>query len=589
MKGFDRLHIKDAVKARNKMDLQDDTLATMDIGQIVPLWSKELIAGDQFNVNPRFFSRMAPLVKPTYGKFYFKQMNVFVPFHQVAYDVDAWFDGKTTWEGVTPDTRGFTYGTYQSFLMDAKISSAASGSSDADFAYYSGSAQTLNYQKFTPFGKFVYKILTALGYTIPQGLNTYQQSTWYQAFISKRISALPLLCFAKAYNDYMSQSQRYNTSLLSTILREIKYNIQSTYYNTATHNLTPSGLIAIFESIKLTYENDYFTSAWQWPNSPLNTLESVGTSQVPSSGVNNLAPEIVNSNYYGTQLQFGVSPTYGTFLQRSLDWLQAFDNWVRRNNYAGSRVVQQIYSRFGIKPDDYKSHYADIISTHTMPVQVGDVTATTMATSQPLGDYAGKGIMSGGKGFSYHAADRGLLMVIGWYTVAPMMAYGFDRSVLKISPFDYYNPEFDGKAIQPISYGEVYTDPTLSVAGDTSLDNQVYGFTEIFNEYRFGRDRIIGDFRKYNNLDGMNTWHTGRLLSQVRAAGEMVAQSSSMVTLAQHSSEYDRIFSVTSGVDPFYLTCMFDVSAVRPILSLNQVPNLGEGSINVPRNGNEVN
>ena len=87
----------------------------------------------------------------------------------------------------------------------------------------------------------------------------------------------------------------------------------------------------------------------------------------------------------------------------------------------------------------------------------------------------------------------------------------------------------------------------------------------------------------------MNAWHTGRLLGAVRKAGNLVAQSSAVNTLPQVDSEYNRIFSITSGdVDHFYLTCWFDVSAVRPMLNLNQVPNLGEGDTVVPRNGNVI-
>ena len=87
----------------------------------------------------------------------------------------------------------------------------------------------------------------------------------------------------------------------------------------------------------------------------------------------------------------------------------------------------------------------------------------------------------------------------------------------------------------------------------------------------------------------MNTWHTGRNLSALRKAGNLVAQSSSMNTLEQTDSQYNRIFSVTSGnVDHFYMTAKFDVDAARPMLSLNQVPRLGEGDTNVPRNGNVI-
>lgn len=63
-----------------------------------------------------------------------------------------------------------------------------------------------------------------------------------------------------------------------------------------------------------------------------------------------------------------------------------------------------------------------------------------------------------------------------------------------------------------------------------------------------------------------------------------------MNTLAQTDSEYNRIFSVQNGdMDHFYFVCQFDVDAVRPMLSHSQVPNLGTGDTEVPRNGNVIN
>lgn len=86
---FDVIRAKSAVKSHNKFDLSFTHLTTMDFGQIVPLMSQELVPGDKFSVNANFFSRMAPLVKPTYGKFSFRTMAAFVPYHQVADDAEA--------------------------------------------------------------------------------------------------------------------------------------------------------------------------------------------------------------------------------------------------------------------------------------------------------------------------------------------------------------------------------------------------------------------------------------------------------------------------------------------------------------------
>lgn len=586
-KGFGILRVKSAVKSRSKMSLDRSHLTTMEFGQIVPLFSEELIPGDKFDINANYFSRMAPLVKPTYGKFSFRTMAGFVPYHQIAHDSDAWLAGKTTWEGKTPHHRYFTASELVNLFrtsVDSPITERSSSDAYYDFLVFNGSSA--NYNKLTPLGRFYYKILTSLGYTHPQNANVSASSAWMENEGPKHLSAYPLLAFAKLYNDYMSQSQRYNSSPLSAFLHDVKHGISTTGFDATTGALSYQGLRLILDGIRLCYENGYFTSAWMNPNTPLNSLESIGNLPVEAAKAD------VDRLYTG-QSQTGIvthMTTGAVITQRALDFLKSFDDWVRRNNYSGSRAVQQIYSRFGIKTDDYRSNYAHILGTDVFPISVGDVTSTAETEKTSLGDYAGKGIVSASKGLSYSSSDYGMLFILGYFTVTPFNAYGFNKTVLRSDPLDYYNPEFDGIGGEPISQGEVFVNPSVSSTQDSTDDSNIFGFTERYNAYRFGRDLITGDFRKMNNDAPDNTWHSGRLLTDVRNSGEMVAQSSSMNQLSPINSEYNRFFSVTdSSVDHFYLTCDFKVNAIRPMMSLNQVPRLGEGDTVVPRNGNEVN
>lgn len=590
-KGFDMLRIKSATKAYNKMSLPCTHLTTLEFGQVIPLWCSELVPGDKFSVDGNFFSRMAPLVKPTYGKFSFRTVAGFVPYHQLADDAEAWLAGKDVWEGDVTKQR-FIMVRDMVNLFDPSDGLSTTGSS-SDYDFKVGTA----YWKLTNLGRFYYKIMTALGYTFPQNSGAYG-STWYSSDDATRpLSAYPLLAFAKLFNDYMSQSQRYNTSALTKFLKYVKHCQSITGFVSTTGQVGATGIRTILDGIRLCYENDYFTSAWREPNAALTTIEGVGNFNVENvSWSNPVDPnDATNQVWRNSQDQFAQANFNSTLgqvaiSQRTLDFLRSFDNWVRRNNYSGSRAVQQIYSRFGIKTDDYRSNYAHIINTDIMPVQVGDVTAMASSTQETLGDYAGKGIMQGNKGFSYDSNDYGMLFLLGYFTVSPMNAYGFDKSVLRNHPFDYYNPEFDGLGAESISYGETFVDPMSPTESVASKDSNVFGFTERYNSYRFGRDKITGEFRKMLNTADDNTWHTGRLLSAIRGAGNMVAQSVAMNTISPVDSEYNRMFSVTSGdVDHFYLTCQFDVKAMRPMMSLNQVPRLGEGDTNVPRNGNEIN
>lgn len=582
MKGFDVLKVKSAVKQHNKFDLSRTHLTTMDFGEIVPLFVEETIPGDKFNVNGEYFSRMSPLVKPTYGKFDFRTVAAFVPYHQIAEDSEAWLAGKTVWEGQTPVQRFITVGTLDSFIRSYCTSTVGVTSANTQYTIVNGSGNR-QYYLFTPVGKYWVKILNALGYACPQGVDLQPSSTWYATVKDTKLSAYPLLAFFKLYNDYMSQSQRFNTSQLSSLLLNIRQN-KSVSGSYASGAITATGIKNMFDNLFLNYENDYFTSAWQEPNNALGVGESINSAAVPMSVPTGASVGSLNYDNILTQTG-GSSISLG---QRALDFLKDFDDWVRRNNYSGSRAVQQIYSRFGIKTDEYRTHYAHVIATDKMPIQVGDVTATADATNVPLGDYAGKGIMAGQKGFSVDVSDYGILLVLGYFTVVPMYAYGYDRRVLRNTPLDYYNPEFDGIGADAISLGEVWTSPIASSA-DTTLDTYIFGYTERYNAYRYGRDVITGEFRDYRNTGDMNVWHTGRNLADIREQNNLVAQSTAMNTLPQSNSEYNRIFSVTdAGVNHFYLTAKFNVDAVRPMMNLNSVVKLGEGDTVVPRNGNVI-
>ena len=175
MKGFDVLKVKSAVKTRNKFDLSCSHLTTMDFGEIVPLYSNELVPGDKFDIDANYFARMAPLVKPTYGKFSFKTVAAFVPYHELAYDAEAWLAGKTVFEGMTPKQRNITLASLYSFLADSSISITAVNNSAAtidncDWHVIDSSGNDV-FRVWTPFGKYVVKILNALGYAIPQGID----------------------------------------------------------------------------------------------------------------------------------------------------------------------------------------------------------------------------------------------------------------------------------------------------------------------------------------------------------------------------------------------------------------------------------
>ena len=446
MASFKTLNVKSAVKSKSKVDLSCSHLTTAEIGQIIPYWCQEVVPDTDFkHVKGNIFARLAPLVKPSYGKMYFKTLEAFVPYFQVADGIDAWMTGRSTWLGKTPSSRFINRITLLNYFIYASTEVSAANVAAGywyDFTCYNSSG-TQKYYALTKVGKFARKILNSLGYEIPVNASLQTSSAWYKGIGAENISALPLLAFGKVYNDWMSQSQRYNISTLSGMLLDIKRDVNCTingvsYYTASNHMLTQSAIANIISSAVLCYENDYFTSAWQYPNKPVADESYVSELSVPADGFeggtvvhesdDNWLRGFVDLPDPEGEAKSPSAEGSGEFFlaQRALDFLQSYDNWVRRNNYSGSRDVQEVYSRFGIKPEMYRSNYAHLIDKQSSPIQIGDVTATAQdyvgagnAANIELGDYAGKGIVQHSLNFSYQASDYGLILVLGWFTVAP--------------------------------------------------------------------------------------------------------------------------------------------------------------------------
>lgn len=587
-----KLHIQDAVGKKNKFNRSRSHLTTLDISQISVLMHEDLVPGDQYTVNTNIFARLAPLAVPTYGSFFFKTATMFIPYYQVFQGAEAFFAGKDVSRGQSVLIPTITKLQLHRILTNTDCSSTSSDTS-YDFCYTSNTSLSPTFKKFNSFGRWVYKILRSLGYQIPNFVST-TGSISGASNANDKLNALPLICFFKAYNDYMSQSQRFDTSILTSYLESIrlKQNVDN-FFNSSTCSLIGDGVVTLFKNIYLQYEDDYFTTCWNSPNNPINSMQ--GDTLAFDFHDTGISPDENRSIENSVDKVSTTLPSSNILTARTLTALRDFDNWVRRNNYSGSREVEKILSRFGIHPEDYRSQYCHLINTSSSVVSVGDVTSLSDTSSSDgglvLGDYAGKGIVSDTTKYQFTASDFGFLVTLAWITVKPMYADGYDRFVLKTSPLDFFQPEFDGLGGNPVSRGELFVDRKNSDHSEVR-DSQVFGFNERYNEYKSGNlDQITGDFTIY---DDMSSWHFNRQdLKSLDNDNKLIAQNSAFNTLNNSSAnQYNRIFNSETGADSaadhFYITAQFDVQAYRPMKSLNEVPNLGVGNINVDRNGTVI-
>lgn len=586
---YSSVKVGQAASDYSEFDLSNNVMSTIDFAQIIPINSIECNIGDKFKYNFNSLTRVAPMVFPTFGNIGMRSIIAFVPYYTVSDDVDTFLSGITHFGGSPASGRFFYqadldtlfWGSLYHDDVDSSTSSPYLRQCTADektainkilssgkdlprrFFSWKGSPGTYSYFTFTWQGKYLYKILRSLGYDISQYLDFSSNNPSGKSTLV--LNAFPLLCYFKMYADLMLPTAYYQTSPLLALLHGIKSK-NSAYVNSAgfIDNSKIHSVLSILT--KVFYDSDYFTTAWQSPNTPLSSsLPSVTQFNDTSNRVDLDADEISNK----------LTINGGTLSQTQLSFLRSFDNFVRRNNLVGYREFNAVYARYGIKPSEMKSNYCQLLDIRNLDLNVGDVTATSQSEGTVLGSYAGKGFINGGSSVDFECKDFGMMVHMIQLYVKPVYFQGIRKRCLRKDAFDFYQPEFDGVGPQPISQVELH-----SAHKDT-----VFGYTERYNEYRFALDNIIGDFAVDEN---MYPWHTGRVFDYKSTP---VAQSDGFLRYGLDSngnSEYDRVFStqnLDNPFDHFFQVWHFDVSALRKMKNINQALNLGFGNIQLDRNG----
>lgn len=546
---------------KSNLNLNRHWLGTAKIGQILPIFHQECVPGDKFNVHIGSFARFLPLAVPSYVNLTYRTLSVFVPYHQVFDGAESFFSNQASFRRSDNSLPSFTLAN----LLGAFVSSNTDlwatdlGSSiPASYDFYSGG----KYWSYNAKGWYVVKLLHSLGYRFSNNGSA----------VSRTYNALPLLAFCHAYNSYLAYSPDVNTSQLSYELEQQK--------RAPSRVLSAAILHTLLGSILLTYEESFYSLAWRQPY----YSQPQQSPQIAFPDFEQRTKNVAGGNsaiLYDGQLGGKFVVADGDDINAAqVRLLMKFDDFFRRSNYAGSKDIEQIYSRFGVKIDDYKTRYPYFLNETGQNVKIGDVTSTadTSATS-PVGAYAGKAISSDDAGFNFESHDYGMIFTFAWY--APKIEYylGADKETLRLQPFDFYTPELDE------GFPSALTRQQLDAAALGNGPDTTFGYVPLYSEYLYANSIIVGEFERRS---GFEAWHFGRNFNLAAAA-----QADSFIYIPCTGTPLERIFNVTDptmvDVDSIYLECNVDCSAVRPMKDFVGKTRLGEGSLDIPQLGYQAN
>jgi hypothetical protein len=382
-----------------------------------------------------------------------------------------------------------------------------------------------------------------------------------------KVSALPLLAFAKIYCDWYWSSAYANSTAFAAVDAIFKRDISDPLlrYNDVVNILNLAAFVQ--------YDSDYFVSAFDSPAGPSSDFHSDFT--------------LTDTSFTGTQVHSDVStmdsgtavlrPSQGTsqryISQFALDTLKRLSSYMRRHQLAGSRSLDRYLARFNVNLAPEKLQRSVYLGSHKVPLMTGDVMSPAQTldgsnkVSVEVGDYAGKGFLVGNDGhFEFSTDEYGIFLCL--YSIMPEIGYfqGIDRHNLHLSRLDFFTPEFDGNGTRAISSAELYQPFYFYNTGFADNYNNIFGYTPQYSEYKVGRDCVSGDYRcRSLSLAGDTSigWHLMREVGKNETSP--LVHSIEFTRTANDKQQYNRIFYNTSDTaDHFNLHFFFGITSWLP-------------------------
>lgn len=499
---------------RNLFSLSHKVNLSCDQGELIPIGLVEVLPGDIFRHGTSLLIRMAPMLAPIFSQVNVTVFQFYIPTRIVWDEFEQFITGG-------PDGDDQTVHPYITF---------ASGVAIGSLGDYFG---------------------------IPPGVNNVGGTG-----ASGGVSAIPFRMYAKIFNEWIRDEDLDTELVVSTASG------QDTTTNTALQNIR--------------WEKDYFTAARPFEQKGPSVTIPIGT-QAPISGIGvdtatapsgagtvkdsvtgaagvSYAGRYVSSTS-GFQMRTqgaGASSFPDIYADLSsatgipvteLRLANALQRFMELSSHRGSRYVEYLLSRFGVRSSDARLQRPELLSRSKQVVQISEVLATAEGTNTDVGDLKGHGIgaMRSNR-YMRMFEEHGYVMTL--MAVQPKTFYpqGLHRTWSRRDKYDYFQPETQFIGDQEVLNKEIYAG--AAVPGGT------FGWSPRYDEYRTQPNRIAGEFRD-STLD---FWHQARIFSSEPAL------NSAFVT----SNPADRIFAVPSQ-DVLYVTANHSLQA-RRIISREGTP-----------------
>ena len=615
-------HLKNNV-SRNSFDLSMRKAFTAKVGELLPVFCKEVLPGDKFNFKLNSFTRTSPVNSAAYTRIKEYYDYFFVPYRLLW----RYFDQFIT--QTAQSNPQFASSINQASVPLAQstpllqvndvcnlLNAFHNSFKDTASANHNASLNLFGFDR----SECMYKLLMYLGYSGLIGNDGTASNRKYLAPNGNLVfNPFPLLAYQKIYMDYFRDEQWETNSPQC-------YNID---YQTGTSPLI--SLAPLFGSVsapRLSKDYNLFDLRYSSWNKDLfmgvlpspqtgdtavigdfgfgdvldidNGTLSVQGNQNQASNIDvrgwksasngNFTADTMYFESINNEYQLGKSSLTLTGSQLSsisvlaLRQAEALQKWKEISISGKQDYKDQIEKHFGVSVPAVRSNLCDWIGGTSSNLDISEVVNTNLQGINDKGstvapDIAGKGLGVAEGNEHFEASEHGLVLCL--YHSVPLLDYGIqvtDPMLLKGSVYDYAIPEFDKIGMQPLPslcLGIQQVGGSPSSDGIPTNDQVIYkyktfGYVPRYAEYKTSIDQVVGAFSstlRYWSAPVDETYINNYMQSLAKFYGGSSYPAASYMLFKVNPHILDSIFvgeaDSTYNSDTFLINSYHDIKVVR--------------------------
>lgn len=536
--------------SRSGFDLTKRTTFSAKIGELLPVYCKEVLPGDNFKFHLQSFSRLQPLAAPAFVRLREYYDFVYVPTRLLWRYADSLFDQMPNFSSSNSNASEQTNISSAPFVTRLQVNDAL--------------ARLSNFKDSVGFScrYGAEKILDLLGYgQVWHDGNSDADGTSYR---NTAFNIFPVLAYQKAYCDIFRFDQwempsphtfnvDYADSGQNLVLTDIpgKNNFFTLRYANYPKDL-------LFGLLPNTQYGDVSVVA---TTSGLTALSSVGGSTKTP------APLVVNnasSNQLNSKDKIDKYFKFDILALRQAELLQKYKeiSLTSKQDHAA-----QLQAHWNVRLSKGRSLVSEYLGGISQNVQIDSVVNQNLSASDSQSDLRGIG-MSGTNGkIDYNVPEHGYILCI--YHCSPIIDYDGSSLIfpqnLHLAGSDFAIPELDRAGMQSVPI-EWYLGSLQHLAkdGNESDPGVVPGYAPRYVEYKTDVDTAHGLFSPSYATE-FSSW-----VSPLRVSDIYTRFSSDDLTYESFKvfpKQFDNLFKVNADAsvksDQILCCADFDVKAVR--------------------------